>query len=119
MIVEDGDHDSLLRDYPKGTYSKLVCDQANVDAQADGNEVARKEEKKELKPQATLATDVDPFEADGGTARGLLSEGADFMKEADLVAKTPDAPQVDTKAGTKEDEYASLKLKEADKRLEE
>ena len=23
-IAEDGDHNSLLRDYPKGTYAKLV-----------------------------------------------------------------------------------------------
>ena len=26
-IVEDGNHDSLLRDYPTGTYAKLVTDQ--------------------------------------------------------------------------------------------
>jgi len=32
-IVETGNHDSLLRDYPDGTYSKLVNDQQKVDQQ--------------------------------------------------------------------------------------
>ena len=33
-IVEDGTHDSLLRDFPEGTYSKLVSQQENLDHQA-------------------------------------------------------------------------------------
>jgi len=30
-IVEDGTHDTLLRDYPNGTYSKLVSQQESLD----------------------------------------------------------------------------------------
>ena len=33
-IVEDGNHSSLLKDHPRGTYAKLVADQENIDTQA-------------------------------------------------------------------------------------
>lgn len=31
VIVEDGNHDSLLRDYPNGVYAKLVSQQEHVE----------------------------------------------------------------------------------------
>ena len=31
-IVEDGNHESLLHDYPDGTYAKLVSEQENAEA---------------------------------------------------------------------------------------
>lgn len=38
MLEESGTHESLLRDFPDGTYSKLVADQEKVDAAQPENE---------------------------------------------------------------------------------
>ena len=53
-IAEDGNHESLLRDYPSGVYAKLNADQDKSDAK----EAQKEEEKKRAAAEAGL--DVAP-----------------------------------------------------------
>ena len=43
-IVEDGDHDSLLRDYPSGLYAKLVSEAQNAEMEEEDNGPVDKEQ---------------------------------------------------------------------------
>lgn len=53
-IAEDGNHESLLRDYPSGVYAKLNADQDKSDAK----EAKKEEERKRAAAEAGL--DVAP-----------------------------------------------------------
>ena len=49
-IAEDGNHESLLRDYPNGVYAKLNADQDKSDAK----EAQKEEEKKRAAADAAI-----------------------------------------------------------------
>lgn len=69
-IVEDGNHASLLKDFPHGTYSKLVSQQEELDQQTTAKHVAQ--------------------HAEGGEKEGVLEAGADEAANNDpevLLAK--------------------------------
>lgn len=53
-IAEDGNHESLLRDYPNGVYAKLNADQDKSDAK----DAAKEEERKRAAAEAGI--DVAP-----------------------------------------------------------
>ena len=59
-IAEDGNHESLLRDYPNGVYAKLNADQDKSDAK----EAAKEEEKKRAAAEAAI--DVAPKQSAEG-----------------------------------------------------
>ena len=74
-IAEDGNHESLLRDYPSGVYAKLNADQAKSDAK----EAQKEEEKKRAAADADnyAAIDAPPMSAEAelgklGVPAGLL-----------------------------------------------
>lgn len=83
-IVEDGNHASLLRDYPHGTYSKLVSQQEELDQQTTAKQVAQHAEGGEKEGVREAAT----VEAANNDPEVLLAK--EKMKEAEAIDKAHD-----------------------------
>ena len=90
-IVEIGNHDSILQDYPHGTYAKLVNDQETLNTDEAQDEEAKGKESELRQPQ-TLETEMGP----APSSRGLLP-GSDAPADLQLgpTAKST-APDADT-----------------------
>lgn len=92
-IVEDGNHDQLLRQYPNGTYANLVSQQENIDQQA-ARKVSRAsfhaDRKESLTPNATNLKEGGELEEALKDIQGEVDAEAEAgekekMKEAEAL----------------------------------
>ena len=125
-IVEVGNHDTLLRQHPNGTYAKLVADQEKVDANAENANAEA-----EAKPAAIEADDnklvlppiTFPTEEAGAleSARQLVGDkigDADNLKGKDLQTLETDGAKPAAKKELGEDDEKEI-TRRANEKLEE
>ena len=85
-MVEIGDHDSLLRDYPSGIYAKLAAADAKAQAAEETKPAEEEDEKKEDDLDPALLAQINP--ALVAAAKANKDKAADGRKKSvQLTAK--------------------------------
>ena len=89
-IIEDGDHDSLLRDYPGGVYAKLVNEAENAEMEEQGETQKVEAEDQESNEQIIVSPTSPEPQNQANDRLEWVEDAANEMSSGDIDQSIPD-----------------------------
>lgn len=89
-IIEDGDHDSLLRDYPEGVYAKLVHEAENAEMEEQGETQKVEAEDQESDEQIVVSPTSPKPQNQVIDRKEWADEAENEMSSGDIDQSIPD-----------------------------